>query len=442
MGTSFARLRESGVKHSMSDQSATSSYDGAPMDSAGQGSTAHSDFGDVDVRTYKLAIVFIQSLSQCSPADLQRNFKLGYGRAFRILEKMEADGIVGPPIGNKNIRVVTNALVPKETDSKRGVSAIIPSADAKKIRTINKFALIGRSRFESILSTFRKTKNAVGFIVIILYFTLVVQMVLYAFSLIIEALSYGVGSVNKVVAKISGFFGGLAVIGIVIVFLFIIVEFWLHLIEGILRFMVTGHFESEANAYFENNIPKSTFGKFVFSLLIIVGSYALAILLEFTFCYSGSDPKDVILVPPSTCSLCLLRNKYYDGDIGYIWLARQINFLTYQIYEVKQDDDYDFRSLSKIVVESKRKDASKEVLDDITDASRKIEFILTKTKALENLPASKGGYQKGSAAAEIVQWLQTVGLRAQAVLSGRQLVGHVDELKPSLKEDLRMSETY
>jgi len=53
---------------------------------------------DRDEMYYK-AVEFGESVGEISISSLQRRFKIGYNRAARIMEIMEADGLVGPPKG-------------------------------------------------------------------------------------------------------------------------------------------------------------------------------------------------------------------------------------------------------------------------------------------------------------------------------------------------------
>jgi len=40
-------------------------------------------------------------MGKASTSTLQRHLRLGYGRAARILDMMQRDGIIGPPDGSK-----------------------------------------------------------------------------------------------------------------------------------------------------------------------------------------------------------------------------------------------------------------------------------------------------------------------------------------------------
>ena len=59
-----------------------------------------SDSGDNDELLPK-AIDIVMELNQASTSTIQRKLSVGYARAGRIMDQMEARGIVGPPNGSK-----------------------------------------------------------------------------------------------------------------------------------------------------------------------------------------------------------------------------------------------------------------------------------------------------------------------------------------------------
>jgi len=50
---------------------------------------------------YEEALRVVLELGKASTSTLQRRLRLGYGRAARILDMMQRDGIIGPPDGSK-----------------------------------------------------------------------------------------------------------------------------------------------------------------------------------------------------------------------------------------------------------------------------------------------------------------------------------------------------
>ena len=56
--------------------------------------------GDKD-EMYEKAVNLVVSSGQASISHLQRRLRLGYARAARIIDMMEAEGIVGPGDGAK-----------------------------------------------------------------------------------------------------------------------------------------------------------------------------------------------------------------------------------------------------------------------------------------------------------------------------------------------------
>jgi S-DNA-T family DNA segregation ATPase FtsK/SpoIIIE len=50
---------------------------------------------------YEEAVRIVLEMGKASTSTLQRRLRLGYGRAARILDMMQRDGIIGPPDGSK-----------------------------------------------------------------------------------------------------------------------------------------------------------------------------------------------------------------------------------------------------------------------------------------------------------------------------------------------------
>ncbi|MGH7443216.1 MAG: FtsK/SpoIIIE domain-containing protein, partial [bacterium] len=72
----------------------------APVAVEGDANDAE-DFGGVDDELYEQALRVVISAGQGSTSVLQRRLKLGFGRAARLLDRMEAEGIIGPSEHNK-----------------------------------------------------------------------------------------------------------------------------------------------------------------------------------------------------------------------------------------------------------------------------------------------------------------------------------------------------
>jgi DNA segregation ATPase FtsK/SpoIIIE, S-DNA-T family len=71
---------------------------------------------DVDDDLYQDAVRVVCEMGRASTSTLQRRLRVGYGRAARLIDLMEKDGIVGPPDGTKPREVLKNRNWMKEFD--------------------------------------------------------------------------------------------------------------------------------------------------------------------------------------------------------------------------------------------------------------------------------------------------------------------------------------
>ncbi|MEZ5356856.1 MAG: DNA translocase FtsK 4TM domain-containing protein [Bryobacteraceae bacterium] len=62
---------------------------------------AADDLSDFSDPMYEDAVRVVCEVGKASTSTLQRRLRLGYGRAARILDKMQHDGIIGPPDGSR-----------------------------------------------------------------------------------------------------------------------------------------------------------------------------------------------------------------------------------------------------------------------------------------------------------------------------------------------------
>lgn len=65
-----------------------------------------NDFSDIDDAIYEEAVAAIVRMGQGSTSVLQRKLRIGYGKAARLLDRMEAEGIIGPPDGNRPRKLI------------------------------------------------------------------------------------------------------------------------------------------------------------------------------------------------------------------------------------------------------------------------------------------------------------------------------------------------
>src|SRR5207253_1566495 len=72
----------------------------APPEDEGEVSEDEPSSEDQDPQ-YEEAIRLVLQMGKASTSTLQRHLRLGYGRAARILDMMQRDGIIGPPDGSK-----------------------------------------------------------------------------------------------------------------------------------------------------------------------------------------------------------------------------------------------------------------------------------------------------------------------------------------------------
>jgi len=71
---------------------------------------------DVDGEMYDKAVRVVCEMGRASTSTLQRRLRVGYGRAARLIDMMEKDGIVGPPDGAKAREVLKSKSWMREFD--------------------------------------------------------------------------------------------------------------------------------------------------------------------------------------------------------------------------------------------------------------------------------------------------------------------------------------
>ncbi|HET6145110.1 MAG TPA: DNA translocase FtsK, partial [Candidatus Acidoferrales bacterium] len=72
-----------------------------PKDENAMGAGGEGDGETVDDALYQEAVRVVCEAGRASTSTLQRRLRIGYGRAARLIDIMEKDGIVGPPDGTK-----------------------------------------------------------------------------------------------------------------------------------------------------------------------------------------------------------------------------------------------------------------------------------------------------------------------------------------------------
>ncbi|HTU32543.1 MAG TPA: DNA translocase FtsK [Candidatus Acidoferrum sp.] len=82
----------------------------------GVGGDGSEDGEEVDDELYQDAVRVVCEMGRASTSTLQRRLRIGYGRAARLIDLMEKDGIVGPPDGSKPREVLKKKDWMKEFD--------------------------------------------------------------------------------------------------------------------------------------------------------------------------------------------------------------------------------------------------------------------------------------------------------------------------------------
>jgi len=72
-----------------------------PQEDSDTAATAEAPEEEFDDELYREAVRVVCEMGRASTSTLQRRLRIGYGRAARLIDMMEKDGIVGPPEGTK-----------------------------------------------------------------------------------------------------------------------------------------------------------------------------------------------------------------------------------------------------------------------------------------------------------------------------------------------------
>ncbi len=90
----------------------------APKDESSTGPDGEPGGEEVDDALYQDAVRIVCEAGRASTSTLQRRLRVGYGRAARLIDIMEKDGIVGPPDGTKPREVLKAKDWMREVDSR------------------------------------------------------------------------------------------------------------------------------------------------------------------------------------------------------------------------------------------------------------------------------------------------------------------------------------
>jgi S-DNA-T family DNA segregation ATPase FtsK/SpoIIIE len=89
----------------------------APRDENATGPDGEPGGEDVDDTLYQEAVRVVCEAGRASTSTLQRRLRIGYGRAARLIDIMEKDGIVGPADGTKPREVLKGKDWMREFDA-------------------------------------------------------------------------------------------------------------------------------------------------------------------------------------------------------------------------------------------------------------------------------------------------------------------------------------
>jgi S-DNA-T family DNA segregation ATPase FtsK/SpoIIIE len=89
----------------------------APTDENASGADGEPGADDVDDDLYQEAVRVVCEAGRASTSTLQRRLRIGYGRAARLIDIMEKDGIVGPADGTKPREVLKGKEWMREFDT-------------------------------------------------------------------------------------------------------------------------------------------------------------------------------------------------------------------------------------------------------------------------------------------------------------------------------------
>jgi S-DNA-T family DNA segregation ATPase FtsK/SpoIIIE len=85
-------------------------YDESIIASPQETEGAGENFDDIDEEVYDKAVALVAETRQASISMIQRRLRIGYNRAARMIERMEAEGIVGPADGSRPREVLAQNI--------------------------------------------------------------------------------------------------------------------------------------------------------------------------------------------------------------------------------------------------------------------------------------------------------------------------------------------